>query len=169
MECRRVTQLLADYRVELLDRRAHGAVEQHLDGCSACRAELAAQDRAMELVVLHASHTPPEGLWNGVFNRMSAGDRGDRFATPWWKVPFLNARRAAAGFALGTAVAAAALAVMWPRGGTNGIEPPLASTDPEVRALVRQHAMTSAESPFGDRAAWEVIIAPKGAPDQGSS
>src|SRR5437762_4312405 len=72
MDCRKVNKLLPDYSVGVLDRRTHGDVAGHLDGCAGCRSEMAAMEHAISLFEQHGALTPPPGLWNGVFNQLTA-------------------------------------------------------------------------------------------------
>jgi hypothetical protein len=156
MDCRKVCELLPDYSVELLVRRTHQAVAEHLTGCSGCRGELAAMDHAMTLVVAHAALTPPPGLWNGVFNRLTAGEEAVARLS-WWDRLWHGPRRA---LVMGMAtVAAAACALLFQGGRPIDLKSLPASKDQEVMALVRQHALSAAESPFGDRAIWEIQAA----------
>jgi hypothetical protein len=151
-----VNELLPDYSVELLDRRTRAVVVEHLETCSGCRGELAAMEHAMRLVREHAGLNPPPGLWNGVANRLAAGEGAEPPLSPlrWlWRGPWR-------GLVMGGAtVAAAAWALFFTLGPPPNLPPPESSADPKVMAIERQRALASAESPFGDRAAWEIQLA----------
>src|SRR5262245_16632121 len=105
MDCRKVNELLPDFSVELLDRRTRAAVAEHLETCSGCRGEMAALEHAMALVREHAGLNPPPGLWNGVANRLAAGEGAAQPLSPlhWlWRGPWR-------GLVMGAATAAAAI------------------------------------------------------------
>jgi len=156
MECLRVSELITDYSVGLLEGRQLQTVEAHLEKCAACQAELDELNQVMAAVELHGGLEPPTNLWVGIQARIEGGLEPDlepapapRRATFWerFRVP-----RWALGAAVG-GVAAAALAV--------GL---LLNTPPENGvtigngALWRQQALTAAEEPLGDRAAWEAQV-----------
>jgi len=155
MDCKKVNELLPDYSVELLDRRTRGAVAEHLEGCAGCRGEMAAMDHAMTLFCDHGCLNPPPGLWNGVANRLAAGEGAREAFSPlaWlWRGPWR-------GLAMGTATAAVIAGVLFFRPEPPAGPLPKPTSQPEVMALVRQRALAAAESPFGDRAAWELQAA----------
>jgi hypothetical protein len=165
MECGRVVEFLADYSVDALDRRSRVLVAAHLESCVNCRAELLALDHAMSLVEVHLAIAPPQDLWDGIVHRIRTGeDFPERFSLWVWLRGGPNGRGLAfAGAGLAAATACMAL-LLWQ---SRVPEAPLQS-DSSVSAMVRQHAMTAAESPFGDRAAWELLAAPRARAD-GSS
>lgn len=72
MNCCKVRKHIADYAVGLLSGRNRSAVASHLDECAECRAEFEEQARVMLLVESADAIEPPAGLWNGVYNRISA-------------------------------------------------------------------------------------------------
>jgi len=162
MDCTRVRDLLPDYSVEILDGRTHRQVEAHLQICADCQRELRLMDEVMKLVETHAAHQPPVGLFNGVRNRIEAGDFvRDRPA--WWSI-FLTrpARVAAMGLAMGAVVMGLVLPT-----GTPGMHAPLPLMSPEqglgsvasgeLGNSIRQHAMSASEGPLADRVAWEAM------------
>lgn len=166
MDCTKVCELLPDYSVELLDRRTHAAVAQHLDACPACQGEMAAMDQAIDLVEEYAFKSPPPGLWNGVYNRITEGDPAPARVSPWawlWQRP---ARALTLGCA---AVAVAAGMFIFPGDGSLDSTPTAHSLDPQIASFVRQHALTAAGSSLGDRAAWELEAARSARLEDGSS
>jgi len=155
MDCRRATELLPDYSVGVLDRRTHGAVADHLSDCPGCRGEMSAMEHALSLLEQHCALAPPPGLWNGVVNRIAAE------ATPVrpWRWAWLLQRPARA-FVLGAAgLAVAAGVTFMPRGSHSDFTSPGPFTA-EMSALTRQHALTQAEAPLGERAVWEEEAGP---------
>ena len=157
MECLRVSELITDYSVGLLEGRQLQAMEAHLDRCAACRAELDELNQVMAAVELHGGLEPPTNLWVGIQARIEGGlepalepalaprraSFWERFRVPRW------ALGAAAG---GVAAAGLAFALLFnPR-------PPEPTASIGNGALWRQHALTAAEEPLGDRAAWEAQV-----------
>jgi len=162
MDCSRVRDLLPDYSVEILDARTRAQVERHLAACVACHEELRAEDDVMALVEQFGVRQPPAGLFNAVRNRIEAGDLV-REQPAWWSWFYTRPARA---FAMGTAVAALALALFLPTGpggtGSLGRLPvnETISSGPTSTALagsIRQHAMAAGEGPLADRVAWEAM------------
>ena len=168
MKCAQVQEFLPDYAVELLDARKHREVELHLAECDGCRAELKAQDAVMALVEQYGAMEPPVGLFNGVRNRIESG-AVVRERPAWWAW-FNTVPARAAG--MGLAVAALAIGVFFPvSDGTNIPLVPMhvangpAVTSTALASSIRQHAMSSADSPLADRVAWEAmaqLVAPDG-------
>jgi len=72
MRCDEVSRLLADGMAGALPRRRRQAVEAHLAGCAACRAEQDALARAVGLLSQAARPGVPAGLWAGVEARLAA-------------------------------------------------------------------------------------------------
>lgn len=162
MDCSRIRDLLPDYSVEILDGRTHRQVDAHLQLCADCREELRLMDEVMTLVETHGVRQPPVGLFNGVRNRIEAGDFV-RERPAWWSV-FLTkpARVAAMGLAMGAVV----LGLVVPTGPSGTHAPlPLMNADQglgsvasgELRNSIRQHAMSAGEGPLADRVAWEAM------------
>ena len=161
MNCTRIQDMLPDYSVEMLDARTHWAVQAHLSGCEACRLELRAQDAAMALVEQYGALEPPVGLFNGVRNRIEAGDF-ERQQPAWWAWFYTKPARVGA---MSVAMAAVALGLVLPTGGPQTptdwlvLHPSQgpAVTNSALASSIRQHAMSSTEGPLADRVAWEAM------------
>lgn len=161
MDCSRTRDLLPDYSVEILDVRTHREVDAHLRACADCREELRVMDSVISLVEAHGALEPPVGLFNGVRNRIEAGDFV-RQRPAWWAV-FLT-RPARAG-AMGLAMGAVVLGLVMPTGPSQVHAPLPLNPDSGVSSVasgelgnsIRQHAMSASEGPLADRVAWEAM------------
>ena len=162
MDCNRIRDLLPDYSVEMLDGRTHRTVKAHLDACGECREELRVMDSVMSLVEIHGAVQPPAGLFNGVRNRIEAGDFV-RERPAWWAIFLTTPARVGA---MGLAMGAVAVGLLMPTGPDQTVKSrPLpihtesygqvASSD--LASSIRQHAMSAAEGPLTDRVAWEAM------------
>lgn len=161
MECSRVRNLLADYSVDLLDRRAAEAVKVHLTSCADCAEELRILEGVVVLVEQHGTRQPPVGLFNGVRNRIESGQVVQERA-PWWAWLFSAPMK---GAAMGAATAALAIAVLLPSTKTGvpvipihneGIPGRSVASSP-LASSIRQHAMSAGQGPLTDRVAWEAM------------
>jgi anti-sigma factor RsiW len=161
MNCSQIRDSLPDYSVGILDSRSRAAVERHLEICADCRAELQAQDQVMDLVEQYGFRQPPVGLFNGVRNRIEAGD-GKRARPAWWAWLYSGPARA---LAMGTALGALALALLAPTTPGTTVTPGGLPIHPEGNGVtttalissIRQHAMAAGEGPLTDRVAWEAM------------
>ena len=159
MECPRVRDLLADYSVEMLDARQHRQVETHLQACADCSEELRVMDAVVSLVEEHGALNPPVGLFNGVRNRIEAGDFV-RQRPAWWAI-FLTAPARATAMAL--AMGAVVLGLVAPTGQSRVQPLPINVTETssmassDLASSIRQHAMSAVEGPLADRVAWEAM------------
>jgi predicted anti-sigma-YlaC factor YlaD len=160
MDCSGIRDLLPDYSVQMLSRRTHREVEEHLSACAGCRRELEIMDSVVDLIEAHGSLEPPVGLFNGVRNRIESGVV-TRERPPWWALFFTVPARAAA---MGLAMAAVAFGLWMPA--SNPTQSPALAMDgtdqlrvssSELGNSIRQHAMTAAEGPLSDRVAWEAM------------
>jgi len=160
MNCAQVRDALPEYAVRCLDGRTERAVKAHLEGCAGCRAELAAQNAAVELVERYGALTPPPGLFHAVRNRIEAGDVA-RERPAWWSFLLTGPARVAA---TGLAATALALGLLLPTGGP-GPTPslPMVAGDgrgevtSELVSSIRQHALTAGQGTLTDRVAWEAM------------
>jgi anti-sigma factor RsiW len=80
VRCARAREKLTEYQLGLLEEAEAGAVREHLDGCTDCRAELAALERLDELIEPAEQHEAPEQMWSGIHARMKPRQR------PWWQL-----------------------------------------------------------------------------------
>jgi hypothetical protein len=127
----------------------------------------------VELFTAHVSRTPPEGLWNGVFNRITAPEPAREPLLRWPPLLGWPTLRTWPGRGLAMAAVAAVVAAVMafprPEAGPSATEPVgWAQPDPEAVALIRQRALTQAESPFGSRALWEFETVPVRASEPGA-
>jgi len=153
MECREIERLLPDYSVGLLRPRQGEAIAAHLERCPGCAREWQALQNVMGLVEQFGALEPPTGLWNGVFNRITAEEPAPRRGLAWPRL-WAHPRRAMA-----SAVAAAALAGgVWFATTMGGFSPHGPDVeDVELVGAVREHALASSEGIFADRAGLESL------------
>jgi len=161
MNCRRVQNLLPDYSVDALSERERRAVRTHLGDCDSCRAELRALEAAVALVEEHAGVNPPPGLFNAVRHEITRPEfRRDRPNILGWAQ-----LRPVRALAMAGAVAALALSLFSLQNAPPGpdvvdVPPPIQVPEQSrsaIAAVVRQHALSAAEGPLGDRVAWEAM------------
>src|SRR5262245_55145283 len=169
MDCARVRERLADYSVGLLGRRDHQALGQHLEACPPCRRELAIMAESVQLVRVHAPVEPPADLWDRgqqqlIAERIQQPARPPFGPSSFWSIFSGWGGR---GLALAGVAAAVAAAIFFPRPGTDSLPPPV-PPDREVAALVRQRAMTEAESPVGSGVVWEMQSTGRNTDDEAS-
>ncbi|HEY3297351.1 MAG TPA: hypothetical protein VGK34_01745 [Armatimonadota bacterium] len=72
MDCITTKNLISDYSVGLIEGKQKAEMDEHLASCSECKAELVKLDSVMALVEGLSLREPPAGLWNGVYNRITA-------------------------------------------------------------------------------------------------
>jgi len=72
MKCTEVRSLISEFSVGMLEGRRKSDVEAHLASCPDCSIELERTRRVMLLVDNLDEIEPPVGLWNGVYNRITA-------------------------------------------------------------------------------------------------
>ncbi len=109
-----VRRRLSAYMEERLSARAHAQLEAHLDACPACREELYALERTVQLLRGLDAEEPPANLAAQVFERIEAGEGSTRFSSRWngaWAAPLATAL---AGLALVVAVQSVEIEVGWP-------------------------------------------------------
>jgi anti-sigma-K factor RskA len=110
---------LAIYALDALDPDEHAALEEHLAGCAACRAELEDHRATLaRLVASDAEDEPPASVWAGIAQQLpsagadaSAGAPADAADVVPLHAP-LHARRRGLGDRAGWLAAAAALVVV---------------------------------------------------------
>ena len=86
MGCNTVRDNLVAYEAGALDEQARRAVEAHLSGCPACRAELEAEARMTELLAPVAQTRAPANMWSGVKSRLRPRRAGWRsLLVPVWR------------------------------------------------------------------------------------
>lgn len=63
MKCKRARKMLADYVNEVLDTEGNREVQEHVARCEACRRELNALGKVLELIDNVKVEYPPESVW----------------------------------------------------------------------------------------------------------
>ncbi len=144
--------MLADYRSDVLSASKQRAVRMHLAECEECSNELMALDDVLALVETYSEQCePPAGLWNGVRNRIEAGNakRQGFGATlrDWLARPV---------HAAGTAALAAALAVVIALSGGPVHQP---TAVPMANEYVQGHALYAGQAPLADRPGYLSLVA----------
>ncbi|MFQ6133813.1 MAG: anti-sigma factor family protein [Armatimonadota bacterium] len=158
MSCKQIKQILPDYEVGALrpDRRA--AVEAHLAGCHACRAELRLLRETGALLARAPSHEPPADLWQRVQREIAApqplgwGQRLRHFLAP-------PVRRLALAAAVVTAAAAIGLVLWLAPLRAPEHAPMVTALDEEGIVYDGYQAAAAWRRPFADRAALGVVLA----------
>lgn len=108
--CSDISVLLDDYLNATLGAADRVAVDEHLAGCAACRAELAALRAIVaDARALPSSIIPPADLWSGIEGRLRRSARGKTILT--WGPQLWGRIAAAIGFIL----LGAGLATVWQR------------------------------------------------------
>jgi|GEM_PF-1492254 len=143
MKCDEARQRLPYYMAGALAWPTRQRLQRHLDACPACRLEAEGHIRVIKLVEALPSHEPPPGLWQGVLNRIEAGEE--------LPLPVPERRRLRAfgvPAAVLAAAAAASLLLMRPP-----VEP-VHVTPAGIEAEYVQHsAQLAASDPLADRVA----------------
>ena len=70
MRCRRVERLLSDYIDGCLSESQRIIIEEHLKGCSLCRASLKRLEDTLALIKIKAAESPSEAYWNRFWPRL---------------------------------------------------------------------------------------------------
>lgn len=147
VECAKTRKALAGHSAGSLNWLARRRVTRHLAMCGECSAELGRLDAVMKLVESLGEREPPPGLWNGVYNRVSSGERSASRRT---------SARLVRGLALGAAALLLVLALAF---GRLKVNRPLQPADDVVSEYVRGHAAASAGNLFADRFSLNAVSA----------
>lgn len=143
MDCTTILNCMAEYAVGLITGRAKIEVETHLAECPSCRAEFEKQERVMAMVEQVEPIEPPAGLWNGVYNRISA--------TParltMWERLIAGRHRKTSRWSLGFAAVGLAALVLY----TANTPQPVAGI--EALEYVRGHAIYASQDVLADQTA----------------
>lgn len=110
-----VRELLGAYALDAVDDHERQAVDRHLDGCAACRAEVAEHREVVAL--LAATWVPaPEGVWDRIAGALEEAPPAMRLAPPAVPLGAARERRRrgpmATVAAIGVAAAVALVAVL---------------------------------------------------------
>ena len=141
MHCPNLEQLAA-YQSGMPDTREHEAIRCHLEGCAACRQELAALARTDELLTAMPEPIMPADLWQGVAWRLEAQPRRPRFA--FWQTI------AGAGVVASLLFGAVLLRVTAPQS--------LPTAPPMTASFTAHHDFLAAQDPLADRASLGVML-----------
>ena len=156
MKCEDVRKLLGEYRTDALGSRKRREMQRHIETCEACRQELDAFDSVMDVVASNIpDHEPPEGLWNGVYNRITAPETKpgllDRVRDSVLRKPL---RLAGAGAAVAALVVGLILGTVHDTG--PGEQLALSAPD---NTYVQAHAYTASRAPLANHVSYVSIVA----------
>ncbi len=156
MKCENVQKLLGEYRSDALSARKRRAIQRHIETCETCRQELDTFDSVMDLVASSIpDHEPPEGLWNGVYNRITAPETApgllDRIRGGALRKPFHLA-------GAGAAVTALVVGLILGTVHDTGPGQQLALSAPD-NTYVRAHAYTASRAPLANHVSYVSMMA----------
>ena len=144
MDCTKIQNRIADYAVGLLTGRSKAEVEAHLAECPNCRAEFEEQERVMLMVSQVDPVEPPAGLWNGVYNRISAAPV---HPSVWNQLKEGHYRRSAR-WSLGFATLALAALMLYTTGNA-----PIPQAGVEAQEYVQGHVTYAGQDILADQTA----------------
>ncbi len=153
MKCHDVEKLISDYSAGALSGRMARGMREHIESCPSCARELDRLSRIMSIVEQSKPIEPPDGLWNGVYNRITDPEvqrRHSRFGRF-----FERPRRA---LSLGAAIIVVAGSVIF---GISSRTPQKEASLPEPATMeyVRGHLTAASSDAFADRVSLGVIAA----------
>jgi anti-sigma factor RsiW len=145
---------LAGYSVGKGSRGWRELVEEHLAGCTSCRAELAALEAVDGLVEKATTHHAPD-LWEAIEPRLEPR------RSPWFASIF-SARRRVYAAAMTAAAATVAVALFWQK--------PVLQPAPQTNTVRLQradsHVTMTWSDPFADRASLAILDSEIGEKDR---
>lgn len=144
MKCEEVDKIISDYSVGNLPARARAQVRQHLESCESCAKELKRIEMMVSTIEEVPLIDPPLGLWNGVYNRITA----EPAARPSIIDRLFVARRRTLSIGLG--VVALASAVVFGIS-TQQSHRMAASPEPGTVEYVQGHIYAASNDVFADR------------------
>lgn len=145
MDCTKIQDCIAEYAVGLLTGRARADVAAHLRECPTCRAEFEKQEQVMRMVEQAEPVEPPAGLWNGVYNRITATPVHSTIWSRLREGRYHQWRRRSLGF---SAVGVTALVIYL---ATRSIAPPAVGV--EAQEYIRGHAIYASQAVLADQTA----------------
>jgi len=159
IKCDDIQQMLADYRTQNLNARQCGLIEEHLVHCKECAEELRFFDNVLRMVETNApSFEPSVGLWNGVYNKITAQEPSSNgyveMVRRWFAVPVR-----AAG--VGIAVLALVAGVMLSGGSHNQT---FQSNIVADSAFIQGHALYAGRAPLADQVSYLAVVAQSSQP-----
>jgi len=84
MDCNETQKLLSEYSLDLVQGKTKVRIQEHLAACPTCSAELTKLERVMALIDDLQPLEPPQGLWNGVYNRITSPEAEHKVRQPAW-------------------------------------------------------------------------------------
>jgi anti-sigma factor RsiW len=158
LRCDEVKKLIADYSVDRLSEKVRRRIEDHLVACPDCAAELARQEKAMNLVEQMQMVEPPAGLWNGVYNRITSPQRSTQRQNWLFRCP-----RWALSLGLCMLVLASVVFLGIDRA---GYQKETAVPDPAAAEYIRSHAAASRYDVFADHVGLSFVAAMQSSDEQ---
>lgn len=150
MECIETQNLLPEYSVGLIEGRRGAEIELHLASCPACTAELAKLNNVMLLIDDLDAVEPPAGLWNGVYNRITAPEPRP---SAWDQVRnWMHFR--GKGWSVGFVTAALAVMML-----TSRTHNPSTGSTYAADEYIQGHATYASQDLFADQAALDSVAA----------
>ncbi len=155
-ECPDIQAALAEYAAGALPQRQRVETAHHLEGCEACRKELAALGATAALLDATRPLVPRRDLWPEVVARLSER----RARRSWWALPPVIQRRWAAGGLVAVLLVVLVVGVMVR---VQGPAPTPAGTlvaqvDEEAPQYARWYAEASMTSALADRYALAFVV-----------
>lgn len=155
--CKKNQNRLAAYRTGTLGERRCRAVEAHLLECAECARELDSLDRVLALVEDQVGQVePPPGLWNGVYNRITAPAAGTSASSAirrWLARP---------AHAVGVAMAILAIAFGTMLGGLR--RQPAPARVAQLNEYVQGHVLYAGQAHSADRVSYLSLVAASSQP-----
>lgn len=145
MDCTKIQDCIAEYAVGLITGREKTEVESHLAECPTCQAEFEKEEAVMRMVEQAEPLEPPDGLWNGVYNRIAETPVRPSIWEHLWE----GRHRRWGRWSLGFATAGLAALVLF-HTTTNDVPRPAGI---EAQEYVRGHAIYASQEMFADQAA----------------
>jgi len=152
MKCEKVQNLISEYSVGLVEGGPRAEMEAHLAACPACGAEREKLEHVMALVDGLEPKSPPVGLWNGVYNRITSPLPGLEQVSMWQKARDVFSRRAT-GWSVGFATAVLAAVLLFAHIHNPGVDSTYASE------YVQGHAIYAGRELLADQAALQSVAA----------
>lgn len=153
MECSRVQSLISEYSVGLVEGRQKSLIEEHLASCPECMAELKKLERVMLLVDGLDLREPPVGLWNGVYNRITAPEAEPERVRTWQQIRDMVRRRTRI-WSAGVAAAALAVMMLLTHAHNPGVDSTYAASE-----YVQGHAIYASQDVLADQTSLQSVAA----------